>query len=182
MKSKTVGANPTVNYDYDDLNRLRTTTYPAGTPSVSRTYYRDGKLKSLDNGVARREYEYDLNKNLTKETLTVDGQAFVFSNAYDGNDVLSTLTYPSGKTVTYTPDAFGRPTKAWPYVTAVGYDANSGAMTSFTYANDVVANLTYNTRYLPKSLSFTANFSQAYSYGLTGNLLAVSDSIDNSYS
>lgn len=184
MTSRKVGSNPEVSYDYDDLNRLRATTYPAGTPSVTRTYFRDGKLKSLDNGVVRQDYEYDFNKNLTKQTLVVDGNAFVLANAYDGNDVLSTVTYPSGKTVSYEPDAFGRPTKATPYVTAVTYDSTSGAMRSFTYGNGMIADIGYNSRYLPSSLKFGQGspvFSQTYSYGLTGNLQSVSDWLDLTY-
>ena len=41
MISRQVGASAQTTYAYDDRHRLATTTYPAGTPSVIKTYYKD---------------------------------------------------------------------------------------------------------------------------------------------
>ena len=76
MISRQVGALAQTTYAYDDRHRLATTTYPAGTPSVIKTYYKDDKLKSLDNGVVRRDYAYNANKSLS-EAMTMGAKVFV---------------------------------------------------------------------------------------------------------
>lgn len=177
------GTSPVTSFGYDGRNRLTSITYPAGTPSVTRTYYKDDLLKSIDNGVARRDYVYGPNKRLTQETLAIGAQSFVAQYAHDGNDALNVMTYGSGKTVTYSPDAFGRPTQAGPYVTSVSHHP-SGQVSGITYANGVQTNLQLNARRWPASLNVTrgaALFNTAYGYDGVGNVTSISDSIDGSY-
>ena len=176
-------ASAVTTFAYDGRNRLSAITYPAGTSSVTRTYFKDDKLKSIENADVRRDYVYDANKRLTQETLTVGPQSFVVQYAYNDNDALNVLTYGSGKTVTYSPDAFGRPTQAAPYVTAVSHHP-SGQVSSITYANGVQTTVALNARRWPSSLSITkaaAIFSTTYGYDGVGNLTSVSDTVDSSY-
>jgi YD repeat-containing protein len=184
MNSRQVGASPTTTFGYDGRNRLKTITYPTGTPSVTRTYYNDDKPKSSDNGVARHDYIYDGNKNLTQETLTMTGQSpFVVGYSYDGNDALDVLTYGSGKIVTYSPDAFGRPTKALPYVTAVTHHP-TGSIASMTYANGVQATIGLNARKWPNTLVLgggTPIFNTTYTYDEAGNVMGIQDTLDPTY-
>ncbi len=185
MTSKQVGASAMTTYAYDGRNRVTAITYPAGTPNVLRTYYNDDKPKSSDNGVARHDYIYDANKNLTQETLTVVGQTpFVIGYAYDGNDALDVLTYGSGKTITYTPDGFGWPTRAAPYVTAVTHHPN-GQVASIAYANGMHTTVGLNARQWPNTMSLTGPtasiFSAFYTYDEAGNVLGILDFIDPAY-
>jgi YD repeat-containing protein len=184
MISRRVGASPVTTFDYDARNRLKTITYPGGTPSVTRTYYKDDKPQSSDNGIARHDYAYDGNKNLTQEALTMAGQApFIVGYAYDGNDALDVLTYGSGKAVTYSPDAFGRPTKALPYVTTVTHHP-TGSIAAMTYANGVQAAIGLNARKWPNTLALTGNapiFNTTYSYDEAGNVMGIQDTLDPAY-
>ncbi len=185
LSSRHVGSGPTVQFGYDGLSRLKTITYAGNAPNVLKTYYKDDKIKSVDNGVARRDYTYDGNKNLTTESLSVDGRNFAATYAYDGNDALSGLTYGSGSAVQYAPDAFGRPTKAAPYVTALSRHS-TGKISSMTYANGVITNYGFNARNWPNTIAIgkpNNNFvSSSYGYDGLGNVSSISDSIYSYYS
>lgn len=183
MTSRQVGSSGQTSYVYDDRNRQAAITYPAGTPGVTKSYYKDDKLKSIDNGVARRDYVYDANKNLLSETLTVGSKAFPTSYAYNGNDAQTSITYGSTKAVTYAPDAFGRARQAMPYVTSVSYHP-SGQPSSIAYANGVTTAIGLNARQWPASLKIAKGgnfFDMTYLYDKIGNVQSISDNIDSSY-
>ena len=181
MTSRQVGTSPATTFAYDGLNRLKTTTYPAGTPNVTRTYYLDSQPKLVDNGVSQRNYSYDANKNLTQETLTFTGRTFTTQYSFNTNDALATLTYDSGRTITYSPDAFGRSTQASPYVTALSYFPNS-TISSMTTANGVVTTYTQNARLWPdtmkSSLGSVQLLSSKFGYDDAGNMLTAADAVD----
>lgn len=183
LSSRQVGNSPATVFGYDGLNRLRTTTYPAGTPSVTRNYYRDDRLQWVDNTVSRREFIYDGNKNLTRETLTISGgsQPFVTQYGYSANDALDNIVYGSGMTVNYTPDGFNRPTQASPYVRAVTHHAN-GMVNTMTYANGVVSRTDLNTRQWPSAAQVSrgglALLDSQFGYDGAGNLTSVTDTVD----
>ncbi len=183
MSSRQVGNSAATGFGYDGLNRLKTTTYPSGTSSVTRNYYKDDKLQWVDNTVSRRAFEYDGNKNLTQETLTIAGvnQPFVTHYGYSANDALASIGYGSGMTVGYAPDGFNRPTQASPYVSAVTHHAN-GMVNAMTYANGVVSQTSLNARQWPaaaqvRSSGFSILDSQ-FRYDPAGNLTSVTDTID----
>ena len=187
MTSRKVGTTQSTFFDYDGRNRLKAIRYqpsigiPAA-PNVTRTYYRDDKVKTIENTSAVvRLFEYDDNKNLTVETLTLPLRpAFVARYGYDSNDALASITYGSGSRVEYAPDAFGRPTKAAPYVTTVEHFAN-GAVKRMVYANGVTTDMTQNARLWPETIgaiSPTAVVSKlSYNYDEIGNVRSVTDSV-----
>ena len=185
MISRKVGGqfNPETTYTYDDRNRMTAITYPAGTPSVTKTYYKDDKPKTISNTTTLWEYFYDANKNLTLEKLTFGPKIFETQYAYNGNDALNVLTYGSGRTVNYAPDAFGRPRQVAPYVTSVAYHP-TGMPSSFTYANGVQTTIGLNTRRWPSTLQIAKSgnlFNTTYGYDHLGNVTSIADTVDASY-
>jgi YD repeat-containing protein len=183
MTSRTVGASPQTTYTYDDRNRLTVVTYPAGTPSVVNTYYNNDLQKSVDNGVARRDYVYDTNQNLTNETLTVGLKVFPTVYTYNGNDAHDSIQYGSNRVVTYAPDAFGRPRQAAPYVTTVAYHP-TGQPSSFTYANGYVTTIGLDGRKRPSTLQVNRSgtlFNTTYAYDHVSNVTSITDSVDSQY-
>lgn len=206
MTSRKVGAaGGTIGYAYDGLNRVTEVKYPAGTPSVLKTYYKDDKPRSVINGtisggaiaspITRREYEYDVNKNLKRETLTVAGAPtpFVIDRTYNNNDALDTVKYGADQTITYAPDAFGRPAKAAPFVTALQYNDANGQVSSIKYANGTTTTVSsdaarlWPVRVTHAQASYTdtlagrAFINGFYSYDPAGNLELTGDPIDQSY-
>jgi YD repeat-containing protein len=177
MISRQVVNTPQTTFGYDDVNRLVSIAYPAGTPSVTKTYFRDGLAKRTDNGVASHDYLYDANKNKKSDTLSVGGQIFVTQYSYDGNDALSQLTYGSGQTISFAPDGFGRPTRAAPYVTSASHHAN-GQLSSFTFANGLTTNVALNERQWPKSMKTSSVSDLSYSYDGLGNVYSIQDIIE----
>jgi YD repeat-containing protein len=170
-------------YSYDDRNRLASITYPAGTPSVIKRYFKDDKLKSIDNGISKRTYVYDANKNLSNETLTVGAKVFPLVHTYNANDAHTSMRYGSNKIVNYAPDAFGRPTQATPYVTSVAYHP-SGNASNYTFANGVVTTMNQDDRQRPNTIKATKSsniIDMYYYYDGVGNVLSINDSVDPYY-
>jgi YD repeat-containing protein len=184
MTSRQVAGSGVTTYVYDDRNRNTAINYPAGTPSVVLTYFKDDKPKSTDNGFARCDYTYDANKNLKTDALAIGARTFLTQYGYDANDALASLTYGSGRVVSYGPDAFGRPRQAGPYITSVAYHPN-GQPSSIAYANGVTTAIGLNTRQWPSTLSIakspTTFNNQTYLYDPLGNVSSISDSANSSY-
>lgn len=186
MISRQVGSQAAVSLSYDGLNRLILTDYPDDTPDRVRSYDANGNLLSLANTNSQSTSTYDANDYLVAETRTMDGVAYTLAFAHDDNDALDVLTYPSGRTVTYKPDAFGRPTQAAPLITALAYHP-SGQLAHITYANGLQTDITLTTRlwierlrtyndanpYNPSML-----ISRRYAYDETGNVSAINDELD----
>jgi uncharacterized repeat protein (TIGR02543 family) len=184
---------PPTDYTYDDQNRLDRVYYPGNTPVVTHTYSKTGKLKSVSSSVATRDFDYDPNDNLTAESLMVDGTVLQAQYAYNGNDQLSSITYPhSLRTVDYAPDALGRPTRVTDgvtgvdYVTAVAYWP-SGQIARITYGNGTVSEYgQYATRLWPSSFQTSAPgqgdiHTTQYGYDGAGNLTQIDDATDANY-
>lgn len=186
MTSKSVGASGTTSYTYDGQNRLTSVTYPSATPAVTNTYNKTNRLLSTNSSAANRSYSYDGNGNVRSESLLVDGKNFIAAYAYNGNDQLSSITYPSsGNVISYSPDVLGRPTQVSGYVTGVGYWP-SGQISQINYANGTTTNYNQNARLWPSTFSTNKTNTgtyfnrSSYSYDGVGNLTAVADNVDAS--
>jgi len=183
LTSRTVGSSGQTAYTYDNRSRLTAVTYPAGTPSVINTYFDNDLPKSVDNGVARRDFVYDANQNLTNETLQVGSKVFSTVYSYNGNDAHESIQYGSNRVVTYAPDAFGRPRQALPYVTSVAYHP-TGQPSSFTYANGFVTTIGLDGRKRPSTLQVSKGsnlFNTTYVYDKVSNVTSITDSVDSQY-
>lgn len=183
MTSRAVGTSGSTTYTYDGQNRLTAASYPGSTPSVTKTYSKTHKLKTVNSSVASHGYSYDANDNLTSETLTVDGISSTTGYGYTSNDQLSSLTYPrTGRVVSYSPDTLGRPTQVSGFVSGVGYWP-SGQIKQISYLNGATASYGQNSRLWPSSLvaaqSGAIYLSSSYSYDGAGNLTSIADTADN---
>ena len=81
------------------------------TPVVSYAYDSGanaiGHLTSLTDQAGTATYTYDILGGST-ETRTIAGVSKSTSYSYNLDGSVKTLTYPSGRVVTYTPDSAGR--------------------------------------------------------------------------
>jgi YD repeat-containing protein len=185
LTSRSVGSSGQTIYGYDGQNRLRTIAYPAGTPSVTKTYTRTHKLESVTSSTAVRSFGYDANDNLTNESLTTDGLLFQLIYGYNGNDQLSSLTYPrSNRLVAYDPDALGRPRQVSGFISSVGYHP-SGQLSQIGYANGTTSTYGQNNRLWPSSFHTSKGavgyLRSTYGYDGVGNLTSVVDSVDDGF-
>lgn len=173
--SAIVPVSAQIRYNYDAVGWLTSTTYGDGSPSVTRTYHGDGKLKSVDSNGTSWSYTYDALRNPLKETLTYAGLSYSFDWAYNAAGDLKSLTYPgSAVTVAYTPNALGEPTMVGSYASAVTFHPN-GAVAGYTLGNLIAHSLTQNARGLPLVNSDAGVMKDQYTYDANGNVTGIAD-------
>lgn len=101
------------NYSYDALNRVTGITY-TGLPAQSISYQYDqgtngiGRLTNITDVTGTTTYSYDTFGHLISDTKQLHGATYTTSYAYDTQGRLASITYPSGRVVSYSFDAMGR--------------------------------------------------------------------------
>ncbi|MEY2168377.1 MULTISPECIES: hypothetical protein [unclassified Rhodanobacter] len=169
---------------YDPMNRVLTIAPPAGTQGTTYTYDALGRVHTAVSGVATQGFAYNSLGSLTGESLQVAGSGFTWAlgYGYDAYGHRATVSYPAGtgtsESVSYAPDAWGRPTQAGSYATGVGYFPN-GQVESFAYGNGRIYAATQNARLLTSGFSdgtgSTTDLQEALTYDADGNITAVTD-------
>lgn len=74
-------------YSYDLRDRQLLADWNSATPDTARSYFANGQLKSIDNGVSRSDYSYDSRNLLSAEIQTLAGQtgrSISYSHDADG--------------------------------------------------------------------------------------------------
>lgn len=200
LQSETHPENGTVSYTYDPAGNLQTRTDPTfGTTSFGydgddrvNTVDRPGTLHditqgwdasnnrtSVGNGFVSSSFIYDGANRMTSRTDTIVGTMLGVAYAWDGNDNLSVLTYPSGLSVTYQYDAANRITDVrrtgtnTAFATAFSYHP-SGQPLSFTSGDGRVHALAYTARHFVDTIN-TGRLSLDYSYDDVGNVTSIGD-------
>ncbi|MFY9620738.1 MAG: RHS repeat-associated core domain-containing protein, partial [Pyrinomonadaceae bacterium] len=112
---KTDARNVVTNYMYDALNRITTRDYSDSTPDVSYVYDSTsisngiGRLASVSSTVSTSSRGgYDSLGQPLSTTQTIGAQNYTFNYTYDLAGNLKTITYPSGRAVSYNYDMAGR--------------------------------------------------------------------------
>lgn len=176
-------------YSYDDLNRLKTANFSSG--AVSYGYDDDSRVKYINSPDGERRFGYDGNGNVVNEEVTVQ-RSFSWSAEYryNGNDVLSSITYPkasagkAGTVVSYTLDSLGRPTGIASYASQISHWPN-GQLKSLTYPNGITTSYGQNNRLLPSSLTVgdpRGNIIESvYDFDEASNLTSIRDRKDELY-
>jgi YD repeat-containing protein len=119
LQSRTDARGFVASLTYDDMHRVRTKSYSGDggvTPNVTYSYYGTGssapsigQLQSMTSSAATVNYgSYDVLGRMRSNTQTTNGNAYTFQYTYRLNDSLSSMQFPSGKTVNYSADDAGR--------------------------------------------------------------------------
>jgi YD repeat-containing protein len=163
VKSVTDARNVTATYSYDALNRVSSMDYPGTEEDVALTY---DSYTSCTNGLGRlcktqdqsgtTEYAYDPFGNLAETRKTERGVTYTTRYTHDTLNRVAAITYPDGRTLTYTRDTVG-------WVTAVNMTLNG---TTTTLANTI----TYRADGLPKSIAYGNGLTEQRTYNLKGEL------------
>ncbi|MDT0499025.1 RHS repeat-associated core domain-containing protein [Algiphilus sp. W345] len=134
---------------YDGRGRTSLIGHPGSAYDITLDYDDAGNLELVSNPTATWNYAYN-NRNLPEfETAQIDGHTFSIDHVYNGLAQLSSQALPSGRSINYAPDAWGRPTKLGSYVTGVNYHPN-GLLSAYNYANGLGFSQTLNERQWPK--------------------------------
>ena len=104
--SKTDVKGITVTYDYDILNRLTNVNFPDSSENIVYSYDEGtngiGRRTGMEDQSGSTVFEYDDRGRLAIKISTVFGEAYTLSRSFTPGSRVSSITYPSGRTVDYT--------------------------------------------------------------------------------
>lgn len=156
LTTQTDAKGQTITMVYDAMSRLTNKNYPSGSGMTNIVYTYDSTAngnygKGLQTGMTDASGTtsdvYDARGRLIQETKTINSVNYPTSYTYDGLDRITTITYPTGETVTNTYNTAGLPTTvssstAGNLVTNTVYnqlgdiseiDLNNGVKTTYGY-------------------------------------------------
>jgi YD repeat-containing protein len=169
-------------YTYDTDNRLTLRTTRPGTVDDLTITYDDlvSRVTSLSGGGAITNYAYDINGLLAQRQDIANGLTFTSTYRYDNNDYLTTLTYPSGRIISYVPDSENRLTAVKQngifFAQGITYDDSSRLASYITGA--VTHTVTYDLADRPARLlssSVGGALDLTYTYDAVGNVRTIAD-------
>ena len=138
------------NLEYDAANRLTEVRFPNAT-AENITYGYDsgtnavGRLSSIADITGQISYSYDHRGNVTQDARTINSLSYNTDYSYDLADNIDTITYPSGRVLTYVRDSAGRITQikdgSTTIVDSVTYHP-FGIATNWTYGNGLTQSFT----------------------------------------
>ncbi|MHB8486153.1 MAG: RHS repeat-associated core domain-containing protein [Candidatus Acidiferrales bacterium] len=186
VSTKTDARSITTTHTYDVLNRLTKMTYSNGDSTVANTYdqsaclgqpscYNIGHRTRIDDAGGAEEFSYDkMGREIAEERWTGTASKTT-SYAYDLAGNMTSLTYPSGRTITYTYDSAGRPSEAQDTANNINYAlgtcANGISSSGVCYApNGSVAQVQNGTN-LVSTYIYNKRFQPCWMYGTTGTAL-----------
>ncbi len=172
-------STPWATYCYDGLTPTGCSSAPTGSGNLLMN-----RLTMVTNGVSSSLLTaYDAVGNVLNSQQATGSQNFCpsgktppcqFIYTYNKLGGVLSTTYPSGRVVTTTYDAAGRPaslqngsTQA-SYASSVGYAPNE-SINSITLGNNLLETTTFNTRFQPTQVQAGSLLTLGYSYGTSNN-------------
>ncbi len=174
---------------YDALNRIKSEIFADASENVIYGYDDAadgskgiGRLTSVTDASGTTRYVYNDFGAVSKETRIIDGKTYITQYHFNTNGQLSSITYPSGRILTYTFDALGQVSGLLSnYQSQSKTLANNvtylpfGPIGGLTYGNAKTLTQSYDTDY--RLIAKTVNGINAFAYGydLIDNITSISD-------
>jgi YD repeat-containing protein len=116
------------------------------------------------------------------EDKTVSSVNYTTEYGYNLDNNLTSITYPTGREVTYTLDVTGRVTQvdttlngnAKTFASSITY-LPYGGITGLTYGNSLTVGHIYDNQYRTSSITAGSILSRTYQYDANGNITSISD-------
>ncbi|WP_177176971.1 RHS repeat-associated core domain-containing protein [Faunimonas pinastri] len=185
-------------FTYDNANRVLTKTYPTDA-SENTTYTYDsavagnigvGRLTEVNDASGSTKLTYNELGQIVVDQRTIGTQTYITGYSYDPAGHVLTITYPSGRLVTYTRDSAARitavstrqdSTASDQQVVTGGAYLPFGPLTGFNFGNGLSLALGYDQDYRLTNLTAgrdaTAIQNLALGYDAAGNTLSVADAV-----
>ncbi|MFC1824940.1 RHS repeat-associated core domain-containing protein, partial [Thermodesulfobacteriota bacterium] len=189
--SKADANGSTTTYTYDVLNRLTAVHYPDASQDVTYSYDEgtngQGRLTGMTDPSGAYAFSYDALGNLIEEQKTINGIAYSTQYTYGPTGLLTGMTYPSGRTISYTMDTAGRVTRV-----ATTMDGQTqtlaegisylpfGTVEGLTYGNGIAQSRSYNQRYQIMIIASGTVQNVSYALDPVGNVMSIADNVDSS--
>ncbi len=174
MTSKTDAKGVTISYVYDALNRLTNISADNGIAySYDTCLNGKGRLCNMTDASGTTAYEYTAKGQIKKETKVINSVQYVTQYTYDQNGNLKTMTYPSGRVITYNysnDHVVSVLNNAVSLATNINYKP-FGGMTSLTYGNGISGTIGYDNQYRVTSITAGAVMNlSTYQYDNNSNI------------
>ena len=115
LKTSTDARSKVSSYSYDALNRVTGVTFSDTTPTLGYLYdditlgnFGKGRLTKITDATGNTTYKYDIQGRLIQKTQTTGTVVKTIGYGYDTVGRMSSMTYPSGKVLSYAFDVQGR--------------------------------------------------------------------------
>jgi YD repeat-containing protein len=184
MISKTDAKGVTISYQYDALNRLTKLDFPGDTDIIygyDACVNGKGRLCTMTDASGWTAYEYTPKGQVNKETKVIDSVTYVTQYTYDQNGNLKTMTYPSGRVITYNysnDKVLGVLNNAANLASNIN-NKPFGGVSSLTYSNGIVGTIGYDNQYRVSSITAGAVMNLSYSqYDANGNIQSITNILD----
>ena len=181
----------TITYTYDALNRLVATQFADSSQNITNTYdstsvtYGVGRLTGRIDPSGTYVFNYNAQGNMVREDKTIGGTVYTTQYVYNKNGKLTSVVYPTGRTITYTIDQAQR-------ITQVDTTANGssktlassvsylpfGGINSLIYGNSLSLSQTYDNQYRISSIIAGSALYRTYAYDANGNITSIGDLVD----
>lgn len=195
-KIKTLKANDgrTVQYLYDSQYRLTDTRYVDIAQNITYVYDQEtvsgkatngkGKLTTVIDPSGTNIFRYDFLDRITATEKITGARTFTTSYTHDNGGLLSTVTYPSGRIVTYSRNGSG-------YITSVTTTYNDithtladnithapfGPVKNKGFSNGKTETREFDLQYRPGFIRVQGITDLSYTYSSAGNISGVTNSI-----
>lgn len=155
-------------YQYDPMNRMVQKNYSNGETSVTYTYdqtgclgaascYNLGRRTGMTDDAGSESWAYDQMGRVIKEQRTTNSVTKTTSFTYNLDGSVATMTYPSGRIITYSYDALTRPTSAVDVANSIDYATSATyspvGLTSVHNGSSLVSQFYFNKRLQPCRIS-----------------------------
>jgi RHS repeat-associated protein len=172
-----VADNKKTTFGYDKLNRLTSTKFGDGSPSIIRSYTADGLPDTISSNGSVWTNTYNKRSLNERERLTYGDKTYDIVRSYDANGSLAQMKYPDANFVLdYAPNALGQATKVGSYASSITYHPN-GAIDSFTYGNGIAHTTIQNLRGLPETSFEPGVLNERYAYDQNANVASIADDL-----
>jgi RHS repeat-associated protein len=184
--SKTDANGITISYQYDALNRLTQITFPDTTQNIAYIYDTcmngKGRLCTMTDASGMTSYAYTAKGQILQETKVIDSNQYITQYAYDQNGNLRTMTYPSGRVITYNisnDKVINVLNNAANLATNISYKP-FGGMSGITYGNGIAGTISYDNQYRITSMVAGAVLSLSYDqYDADANVQHITNTLDS---
>ena len=119
------------------------------------------------------------------ETLTVNSKTFLLDPAYNSLGYLTSLIYPSGRSISFAVNALGQTKSVGGFVTNATYHP-SGTLDTITYGNGMTYSTTVDDRQLPRDM-YVSNANNerlsdlVFSWDKNANITLIQDLVNPQY-
>ncbi len=149
-----------------------------------------GRLCQVQDQSGTTTSSYSVKGELVQESKVILGVTYVTGYSYDTNGNLETITYPSGRTVTYTHDLADQvsgvtttPPGGSSQTVAANVTHNPfGGIASLTYGNGLARTVGYDQQYRITGIQTGGIQNLTYTPDNNGNILSITNNLDASKS